>query len=451
MSTEPTVSASHAVDTGPGAVTNRVASIDVLRGFVILLMIFVNDLAGVTKAPTWLKHASATDDAMTLPDTVFPAFLFMVGISIPLAFESALARGQSTRSLLLKVLGRSAALLVMGVLMVNAEEFNPWYRGAWALLVYIGFLLAFGAFPRASAPFASVWRSARMLGWLGLLGLALAYRTPITATDPSPHHLVLGPLFDANETTWLRHSWWGILGIIGWAYLAAASIYLVLGRRREWLIGATGVLMLFYVASHSDYGSRLAARTWLDGLRPLVEFVQAVLGAINRHVSIGQSLGSVAAITMAGCSLGSILISSSTVRTSRDRVRWAAVFTLGLFLAAVCFDGLYGLNKIQATPAWCFLCAGLTSSAWLLLYCVIDVRPAPGWARFLQPAGANPLLAYLLHPLLYYVAILSGLPLHFYQRPDWPLLVNVAGSLLMAILIIQLTGFIARRGYRLKV
>ncbi|HUR21145.1 MAG TPA: hypothetical protein VMZ90_10080, partial [Vicinamibacterales bacterium] len=296
-----------------------------------------------------------------------------------------------------------------------------------------------------------IWRVARMIGWLGLVALALAYRTPVTAADPSPHHLVFGPLFDANDATWLRHSWWGILGIIGWAYFASATIYLVLGRRREWLIGAIGVLMTFYVATHADYSSRLAARSWLDGVRPLVDFVQALLGGVNRHVSIGQSLGSVAAITMAGCALGSILVPSSTVKTPRDRLQWATVFTLGLFLGALCFDGSYGLNKIQATPAWCFLCAGLTAAAWILLYWLIDLRPAPAWSCFLQPAGANPLLAYLLHPLLYYIATVTALPLHFYHRPDWPLLVNITGSLLMALLIIQLTALIARLGYRLKV
>ena len=39
---------------------------------------------------------------------------------------------------------------------------------------------------------------------------------------------------------WLRTEWWGILGLIGWAYLTTAIIWLILGRRREWLMGALG-------------------------------------------------------------------------------------------------------------------------------------------------------------------------------------------------------------------
>jgi len=61
----------------------RIASVDALRGLVILLMIFVNDVAGVKAAPSWLKHVSAEADGMTLSDLVFPAFLFIMGMSIP--------------------------------------------------------------------------------------------------------------------------------------------------------------------------------------------------------------------------------------------------------------------------------------------------------------------------------------------------------------------------------
>ena len=61
----------------------------------ILVMIFVNDLAGVRGAPAWMKHIHPSDaDGMTFVDVVFPAFLFIVGTSIPSAtlgsFESRL-------------------------------------------------------------------------------------------------------------------------------------------------------------------------------------------------------------------------------------------------------------------------------------------------------------------------------------------------------------------------
>ncbi|WP_315820042.1 DUF5009 domain-containing protein [Paraflavitalea speifideaquila] len=75
--------------------TQRILSIDVFRGITILVMIFVNDVAGVSGIPSWMKHVPADADAMTFVDLVFPAFLFIVGMSLPFALNNRLAKGDS--------------------------------------------------------------------------------------------------------------------------------------------------------------------------------------------------------------------------------------------------------------------------------------------------------------------------------------------------------------------
>jgi heparan-alpha-glucosaminide N-acetyltransferase len=224
----------------------------------------------------------------------------------------------------------------------------------------------------------------------------------------------------------------------------------MLGRRREWLIGATGLLMSLYLASRADFATRLASREWLVWAAPIIAEVQGFFGWINSHVSLGEALGSLAAISMAGCCLGTIVTPSSEIKTHRERLRWATVFTMGLILAAVLLDPLYGLNKIRATPSWCFLCAAIAASTWMLLYWLMDVRGVRNWSKIVRPAGANPLLAYLLHPLLYLLAGLANISLGFYRSPDLPLAVNIGGSLAMALLVVQLTGLIVKTGYRMK-
>ena len=69
--------------------TARILSIDALRGIVMFTMIFVNDLAGVspTLIPWWMRHFKADGNGMTIVDLVFPAFLFLVGMSIPSALD----------------------------------------------------------------------------------------------------------------------------------------------------------------------------------------------------------------------------------------------------------------------------------------------------------------------------------------------------------------------------
>jgi len=77
----------------------RITSIDALRGFVMFTMIFVNDLAGAPKkvVPDWMVHFSDRHkhgSGMTFVDLVFPAFLFIVGMSIPFALGGRLGQGR---------------------------------------------------------------------------------------------------------------------------------------------------------------------------------------------------------------------------------------------------------------------------------------------------------------------------------------------------------------------
>ena len=71
-------------------------SIDVLRGLVMFTMVFVNDVAGVHGIPAWMKHHHPDNaSGMTFVDLVFPAFLFLVGMSIPLGGPDQVAAAPS--------------------------------------------------------------------------------------------------------------------------------------------------------------------------------------------------------------------------------------------------------------------------------------------------------------------------------------------------------------------
>ena len=62
--------------------SRRVASIDVMRGLTLALMIVVNMSFGPPVAYDQLDHAAW--NGLTLTDLVFPTFLFVVGASMAL-------------------------------------------------------------------------------------------------------------------------------------------------------------------------------------------------------------------------------------------------------------------------------------------------------------------------------------------------------------------------------
>lgn len=424
--------------------SERFLSVDVLRGLTILLMVFVNDLGRA--APSWMHHIQPSDaDGMTLADVVFPFFLFIAGVSIPLAVRAAKLRNGTTPALLLHVLTRTLGLLVMGLIGVNCSAEIRMGPELWGLLAYLSVICAWCVVPRDPGKRRTTLLTMKMVGVAGLVTLLAVYRREPTETTI----LFRGPVTD---WTWMTTSWWGILGLIGWAYLVTAFVYLLLGARREWLMAAMGLLMLnFLVADHGGFFTRIDDKSWLELIRPVLVGLQQVLDNIDSYVNFSSQLGSLPAIMMAGCILGTVVLPESGITTPPRRVQWTLVYAAGLFVAGAMTDTFAGVNKISATPTWCFWCASLASLTWLILYGLIDVAHVSRWTVVVRPAGANPLIAYLLHPIILFVLSLSGLGATVRSYADSTSGVAIAGSLAMAIVVCGLTGLIARAGFRIRV
>ena len=101
----------------PPSDAKRLVSLDVFRGITIAGMILVNN-PGTWQHIYWpLRHAEW--DGWTPTDLVFPFFLFIVGVAIPLAFGNRLDSGRSTRDLYFKIIKRT--LIIFGIgLFLNA-------------------------------------------------------------------------------------------------------------------------------------------------------------------------------------------------------------------------------------------------------------------------------------------------------------------------------------------
>ena len=102
--------------------SGRLVSLDVFRGLTIAGMVLVNN-PGTWSNIYWpLQHAEW--HGWTPTDLVFPFFLFIVGVSITLAFGRRVEEGTVKRDLYLKVLKRTAIIFGLG-LFLNGFPYFP--------------------------------------------------------------------------------------------------------------------------------------------------------------------------------------------------------------------------------------------------------------------------------------------------------------------------------------
>lgn len=114
----------------------RLVSLDLLRGLAVIGMIIVNEMAGM-EPPVYPLLLHSHWQGLTIADVVFPAFLFMVGVSIPLSLRR---REEADYS---RIAWRSARLILLGFILSNLFWFSQFSSGSWRLfgvLQRIGFV-----------------------------------------------------------------------------------------------------------------------------------------------------------------------------------------------------------------------------------------------------------------------------------------------------------------------
>lgn len=109
--------ASTPIDVPAAASKQRLVSIDALRGLTVAFMILVNDAGEGNSSYGQLRHS--VWNGCTLTDLVFPLFLFIMGVSAAISFESRVARGATSANLLGQLARRSAIIILIG-LALNA-------------------------------------------------------------------------------------------------------------------------------------------------------------------------------------------------------------------------------------------------------------------------------------------------------------------------------------------
>jgi heparan-alpha-glucosaminide N-acetyltransferase len=392
---------------------SRLASIDIFRGLTMLVMIFVNDLDSVHGLPWWTHHAPAKADVMTYVDMVFPFFLFIVGLSAPIAITHRLKKSPSMLALWTHIVLRSVSLIILGLILANAGKADASLMhiagSGWAVIALLGAVLFLSVY---SGP----ERYAMLHRWLQLFGFVVV----------AVMYAIFRRTTHDGRIGWIDGSYPEILGLIGYTYSAIAILYI---STRRWLWAPLGWLIAL-VAFNS-----LCTAKWIT----FPQHAPLYLWPFGN--------GAMGSITMGGIVTSVIFLGAHRWQTLRQKTVLALTFAFSSLLAGWLLTPL-GISKIRATPTWCLYSIGAAVLFFTALYWVCDIKKQTRWAFFARPAGSNTLLTYLLPDFYYFLSFWLGMTfLETHFNTGWQ---GVLRSVVFTGVILALAAVLTKWKVRLQ-
>lgn len=338
------------------ALANRIASIDVFRGFVMFLMIGElfhfgrvarNLHAAGAPSAFWdfLAHHQDHVDwvGCVLHDLIQPSFSFLVGVALPFSIASRLAKGQTPTRM--------------------------WFHALWRSLI----LVLLGVFLRSTGANQTNWTLEDTLSQIGL-GYPILF--------------ALG--FAKPRVQWIA---FGAILVGYWAAFALYPVppgfdYASVGVSSEWMKenGLTGF------AEHWQKNSNLA---WAADTKILNWFPRAETWRFN-----GGGYATLSFIPTLGTMLLG-LIAGGVIRGERSpmaKVRWfvaagCVALVVGWVLGAL---GICPVVKRIWTPSWTLFSGGWCFLLLAGFYFVVDCLDWKRWSFPLRVIGVNSIAAYCI-------------------------------------------------------
>jgi predicted acyltransferase len=290
--------------TAPGA-PPRLLSVDALRGLTVAAMVLVNNPGTWRAVYPPLRHAEW--HGWTPTDMIFPFFLFVVGVSIPLALGPRLERG--TRGLPLRVLRRAAAIFALGLLLHAAPFFALATLRIPGVLQRIAVCYLLAALLVLATGGARGWRGQAVVAAALLLGYWL-----LMTQVPAPGQ-VAGDLSPAGN-------------------LAGYVDRLVLGTRHIWsvskLYDPEGILSTLPATATTLAG--VLVGHWLRAGRPAARLVGGLAAAGAGAAALGWLWGLVFPV---------------------NKSLWTSSYALMMAgLAALALAGCYWIIEVRGRRGW---------------------------------------------------------------------------------------------------
>lgn len=330
---------------------NRVASVDVYRGFVMLLMMAeVLSLETVSaKLPGnsfWhflgFNQSHVEWTWLSLHDMIQPSFTFLVGVVLPFSIEGRMKRGDTKRNILIHTFKRSLILICLGIFLrsMYSHQTNFTFEDT---LTQIGlgytFLVLLG--------FYSQRVQVIVLAVL-LVGYWLAF-----ALYPLP-----GANFD----------------------------YATAGVAANWEHNLNGF------AAHWNKNTNLAWAfdTWFLNIFPRE----------TPFTNNGGGYATLSFIPTLGTMIIGLLAGNMLHAAKQPKEKLQFFFKMGiafiLFGILLHFTGINPIVKRIWTPAWTIFSGGICFLFLAMFYFIVDIKEKKKWFYFLMVIGANSIAAYVM-------------------------------------------------------
>ena len=171
--------------------SGRLVSLDAFRGFTIIGMIIVNTPGSWSYIYPPLRHAEW--NGLTPTDLVFPFFLFIVGVSIVLAYTRRLRMNAPRKEMVTKIIKRSLLIFAFGIgLNLLGSQFEHFRIPGVLQRIAIVFLVCSLLF---------IYASRSTLIWTGVIALVGYYLLMILVPVPGYGAGVLEP--GKNLAAWI--------------------------------------------------------------------------------------------------------------------------------------------------------------------------------------------------------------------------------------------------------
>ena len=395
---------------------SRIISIDVFRSVTMVLMIWVNDFWTINNIPKWLKHAKTGEDYLGFSDVIFPWFLFVLGMSIPFSFENRIKQGEPIFTIWIHIILRTIALVVMGLFHMNMEMYNHdtsyLSKPIYVIISTIAFFMIWNIHPsKLEKKWDIASKAIRLIGVIILIIMFLLFS---------------GKDYEGNDIGFAIH-WWGILGLIGWVYLIAASVFILI---RFSIIGS-------FIAFFICLGLNIISSSGIPYNIFSWQSVNWIPGS-----------GGLQALAFGGIIVSLLLKKNILNRNIKNLYITLFCFATLSLLSGFLLRNYFVLNKNLGTPTWIMISLSSAIFLFIFIHWLTDVKKILSWYKYIKIAGTATLTCYLIPYFVYSFRTITGIVL-----PEFLLtgIIGLVKSILYSLIIISICWGLKKIKIQLKI